>query len=42
MEDQCISDLVALLYNCSLLGNAHNVEEIRDGTLECVNAYSNE
>ena len=42
MEDQCLDDLVALLCNCSLLENAHNVEEIREEIMECVNADANE
>ena len=42
MEDQCIDDLVALLYHCNFLGNAHNIEEIQDGINECVNVNSNE
>ena len=42
MEDQCIDDLVALLCNYSLLENAHNVEEIREEIMECVNADANE
>ena len=42
MEDQCIDDLVALLCKCSLLETTHNVEEIRDEIMECVNANANE
>ena len=42
MEDQGLDDLVALLCNCSLLENAHNVEEIRDEIMECVNENANE
>ena len=42
MEDQGLDDLVALLCNCSLLENAHNVEEIREEIIECVNADANE
>ena len=42
MEHQCIDDLIALLYNCNFLGNAHNIKEIRDEIKECVNVNSNE
>ena len=42
MEDQCLDDLVALLCNYSLLENAHNVEEIQEEIMECVDQNVNE
>ena len=42
MEDQCINDRPTLLCNCNLLVDAHDVEEIRDEIMECVNGDSNE
>ena len=42
LGDQCIDGLVALLCNYNLLENTHNVEEIWDQIMECVNADANE